>query len=386
MFDWIKRHSKWATYFLLGTALIAVYKTFDSLGELWAMVRSIFSALKPFVLAFAIAYMLNIPTRKLKGLLEKKVKFSFVKKHANGISVAVVFIVFISLFAWLIGTIVPALLKDFADIYQNIPQYAQSIADFANNSELAQKIGFQPEALNLTEKMSKLAEDFISADLMRNGIETIATGVWSFASGFMNVFIGLIASVYMLLDKDRILRAIHNLAEKFNFNGKTDSFVRHWSNVNEIFTQYIYSRLTCCAVMAVVCTIILALMGEKYALLLGIFIGFMDLIPYFGSIISWAVGFVVMVISGGWSHGIWCSVMMLVMQQIDGNVLAPKVTSDRLEIRPLTIIIAVSVGGSLFGFAGMLISVPVVAIIRAILSEIIESKSVEQKEEGKRAK
>lgn len=380
MFDWLKRHSKWATYFILGAALIAVYKTFDSLSVLWSVVRSIFSAVMPFILAFVIAYMLNIPTRKLKDLLENNVKWKFANKHANGLSVAIVYVIFIALLIWLIGTIVPALLGDFLEIYQNIPHYAQEIVDFANKSEFAQKIGFRPEALDLSTQLSKIVEDLLSSDIMKNGIKTITSGVWTFASGFMDFFIALIASVYMLLDKERIVKAIHNLASKFNKDGKADSFIKSWSNVNEIFTQYIYSRLICCVVMAVACTLILAVMGEKYAILLGIFIGFMDLIPYFGSIISWVVGLLVMTISGGWGHGILCSLVILVMQQIDGNVLAPKVTGDRLEIRPLTIIIAVSVGGSLFGLAGMLISVPVVAILRAILTELIDEKISESEE------
>lgn len=380
MFDWLKKHSKWATYFILGTALIAVYKTFDSISALWSVVRTVFSAIMPFIIAFVIAYMLNIPTRKLKSLLENKVKWKFANKYANGLSVAIVYVIFIAALIWLVGTIVPALLGDFLEIYQNIPQYAQEIVGFANKSEIAQKIGFQPEALDLSTQLSKFVEDLLSSDIMKNGIKTITSGVWSFASGFMDFFIALIASVYMLLDKDRIVKAIYRLASKFNSDGKTDAFIRRWSNVNEIFTQYVYSRLTCCVVMAVACTLVLAIMGEKYALLLGIFIGFMDIIPYFGSIISWVVGLLVMVISGGWGHGIWCSVVILIMQQLDGNVLAPKVTGDRLEIRPLTIIIAVSVGGSLFGFAGMLISVPVVAILRAILTEFIDEKVSEPEE------
>ena len=380
MFDWLKRHSKWATYFILGTALIAVYKTFDSLSALWSVVRTVFSAIMPFIIAFVIAYMLNIPTRKLKSLLESKIKWKFANKHANGLSVAIVYVIFIAALIWLVGTIVPALLGDFFEIYQNIPQYAQEIVGFANKSEIAQKIGFQPEALDLSTQLSKFVEDLLSSDIMKNGIKTITSGVWSFASGFMDFFIALIASVYMLLDKDRIVKAVYRLASKFNGDGKADAFIKRWSNVNEIFTQYVYSRLTCCVVMAVACTLVLAIMGEKYALLLGIFIGFMDIIPYFGSIISWVVGLLVMVISGGWGHGVWCSVVILIMQQLDGNVLAPKVTGDRLEIRPLTIIIAVSVGGSLFGFAGMLISVPVVAILRAILTEFIDEKVSEPEE------
>lgn len=374
MLDWLKKYSKWATYFVLGAALIAVYKTFDSLSVLWSGVIRIFSALKPFIIAFVMAYLLNIPSRKLKIFIENKIKWKFAKKHAIGLSVAIVYVVFILVLIWLVGTIVPALFGDFYEMYLNIPQYAQEIADFANHSELAHKIGFRPETLDISAQFS----DMFSSDIMKNGIKAVTSGVWSFASGFMEAFIALIASVYMLLDKERILNAIYRLAAKFN-GDKARLFLDRCSNVNEIFTQYIYSRLTCCIVMAVVCTIILALMGEKYALLIGIFIGFMDLIPYFGSIISWVVGFLVMTISGGFSHGVWCSVAMLVMQQIDGNVLAPKVTGARLEIRPITIIIAVSVGGSLFGFPGMILSVPVAVILRAILTEFIDNMSTEDK-------
>ncbi|MBR0365396.1 MAG: AI-2E family transporter [Clostridia bacterium] len=81
--------------------------------------------------------------------------------------------------------------------------------------------------------------------------------------------------------------------------------------MNKIFTQYIYSRLICCVIMAVVCSIILALLGEKYALLLGIFIGVMDMIPYFGSIIATIVSAVIAAISGGLVHAVWCLVALL---------------------------------------------------------------------------
>ncbi len=372
MLKWIKEHSKWATNFLLGAALIAVYKTFDSLGALWQGVGYIFSALSPFIIAFVVAYMLNIPVRKLKVVLEKKGTHPFIKKHTNGISIAFVYVVFIAFVILFISSIIPAIIKDLVEMYENIPRYAGDIVTFLNGFGGMEKLGITPEFL--TEQLNKIVEGILSIDLV-SYTKTLASGIASFTSSIVNLFIGLIASVYMLLDKDRILNSIKRVANLFNRDGKASAFIDHWSRVNEIFTQYIYSRLICCIVMAVLSSLILLIMGEKYALLLGIFIGFMDIIPYFGSLISWIVGLIVMSISGGIGHGIWCSVVMLLLQQFDGNILAPKVTSSRLEIRPLAIIIAVSVGGSLFGFAGMLISVPVVAILRAIISELLEDKA-----------
>lgn len=381
MLKWIKEHSKWVTNFLLGAALIAIYKTFDSMDALWRGIGFVFNAIKPFIIAFIVAYMLNIPVRKLKELIERKAKNKFLKKHANGISIATIYITFIALIIIIFSSIVPAIVKDLVDIYENIPRYAGDIVAFLNSFETLEKLGITSEFL--AEQLTKIVEAIMSVDFV-SYTKTVASGIASFTSGLMSIFIGLIASVYMLIEKDKVINGIKRIANLFNHDGKATEFINHWSRVNEIFTQYIYSRLTCCLVMGVLCSLILLLMGEKYALLLGIFIGFMDIIPYFGSIISWVVGWVVMSISGGLSHGIWCSVVMLLMQQFDGNILAPKVTSSRLEISPLTIIIAVSVGGSLFGFIGMLISVPVVAIIRAIILELLEGKAQRNAElEGK---
>ncbi len=371
MLKWIKEHSKWATNFLLGAALIAVYKTFDSLGALWQGIAYIFAALKPFIIAFVIAYMLNIPVRKLKDILEDKGKHPFVKKHSNGISIAFVYVVFISFVILFIGSIIPAVIKDLVDMYENIPRYAGSIVTFLNGFDSLENLGLTPEFM--TEQLNKIIEGFLSVDFV-SYTKSLASGIASFTSSLVNVFIGLIASVYMLADKERILNGIKRVANIFNHDGKATAFIGRWTRINEIFTQYIYSRLTCCVVMAVLSSLILLIMGEKYALLLGIFIGFMDIIPYFGSLISWITGLVLMSISGGLSHAIWCSVVLLLLQQFDGNILAPKVTSSRLEIRPLAIIIAVSVGGSLFGFVGMLVSVPVVAIIKVVIAELLEDK------------
>ena len=126
--------------------------------------------------------------------------------------------------------------------------------------------------------------------------------------------------------------------------------------------------------MAIVCSVVLMVMKVKYALILGIFIGAMDMIPYFGSIISWVVATLIAFMTGGVWKGVWVAIILLVLQQFDGNILGPKVMGDSLEIRPLWIIFAVSVGGALFGFIGMLISVPIVAIMRVMGADFLKSK------------
>ena len=142
--------------------------------------------------------------------------------------------------------------------------------------------------------------------------------------------------------------------------------------------------MVCSLVMAVVCSVALSLMRVEYAVILGLFIGAMDMIPYFGSIFSVIIAEIVILITGGMWQTIWTTVTLLVLQQLDGNVLAPKIMGMSLDIRPLWIIVAVSVGGSLFGVPGMLLSVPVAAVIRAIAADYVDeyARKKELKKQG----
>lgn len=372
MLNWIKKYSKWATMFVFGVALIAVYKTFNSFSFIGSIFGKIADAAEPFIIAFVVAYMLNIPAKKLNHFISEKVPLAKAKKYSNAISISIVYILFVSAIVIIISALVPALYNNILEMYNNLPNFVDSLVEFVNSVELLDRLNIKADSFDIYSKIYSVMNSF---DI--NSLGKYAHGIVSFTSRLVDIFIALIASVYMLIDKDRIVAGIRRLIGIFSKNGVGDTFMDHCSNINLIFRKYVYSRLICCIVMAISCSIILALMGEKYALLLGIFIGFMDMIPYFGSIISWIVCAIVMIFTGGIFHSIWCSLVMLVMQQIDGNILAPKVMGSKLDIRPLVIIIAVSVGGTLFGFVGMLISVPVVAILRAIIGEFILSKERE---------
>ena len=384
MLGFLKKHSKWASVFVLGVALIAVYKTFDSLSAVASVFGFVLKAVRPFIIAFIIAYLLNIPVKKVDRLINERVKLKFCKKHSYAISIAVVYVVAVLLVLVTLSSLLPALFKSMIDMIQHLPQYAEVFFNYINGLDISEKIGlhFNVDVIEAsfykwigsidTNTLSKFAQ---------GGFTSVTSGIATIASSTVSVIIAVIASVYMLIDKDRIIAGMKRIIRAMFKSSKVETALDEFAKINKIFTQYIYSRLICCVIMAVVCSIILALLGEKYALLLGIFIGVMDMIPYFGSIIATIVSAVIAAISGGLVHAVWWLVALLVMQQIDGNVIAPRVMGDRLEIRPLTIIVAVSVGGSLFGFVGMLISVPIVAIIRAAFVEYIHAKEGRNEED-----
>lgn len=364
----LEKYYGWIVAFVFCVAVIAVYKTFDNFSNVTKYIGTVIGALKPFFIAFIIAYLLNMPAKRLQALLRKSKK-DFIIKHSLGISIIFVYITTLIAVVLVLRMLIPALYKNVVDLYNNFPDYISAFQSYINNFEIAKKFSMSKSGIDLFAEIEKL---FRSIDLTQFG--KYAQGVYNMTTGLFGTFVAIIASIYMLIDKERLQKSFIRIMDCFLKEKRVDGIIDHAKRINDIFTNYIYSRLTCSVIMAIVSSIVLMMFKVKYALILGIFIGMMDMIPYFGSIISWAAVTIVTFITGGLWKGIWVAVVMLVRQQLDGNLLGPKVMGDSLEIRPFWIVFAVSVGGTLFGFLGMLFSVPVIAIIRVILSDYVTAR------------
>lgn len=361
-----KKYSGWVVAFVFGVALIAVYKTFDNMRGVMSYIGTWLDAVKPFIAAFFVAYILNMPARQIQKIL-KKSKNRFINKHSTGISIFLVYIIAVILVAVVLWMLIPAIYRNVADLTVNIGGYMNSVEHFVNRFEII-------KSLNLTwERLTQTVMGFLNSMKLLD-INTYATGVINVTAGILNFFITVVASVYMLADKERLQKVIVRGMGAFFKEKTVHSITAYAKSINDIFTNYFYSRLMCSVIMAIVSSIALSLLNVKYALILGLFVGAMDMIPYFGSIIASVIAILVSWITGGIWQGIWVAIVLVVLQQIDGNLIGPKIMGDTLEIRPLWIIFAVSVGGTLFGFFGMLLSVPIVAIIKTVADDFVENR------------
>lgn len=371
---------KWIVAFVFSVAVIAVYKTFDNISNIGNVIKNILNAFAPFFGGFVIAYLLNLPSKKLTGLL-KKTKVKFINAHAYGISILVMYIFTFVLIGVALGTLLPALYRNLVDLSLNLPSYANSVIRWFQELEIVKRFNLLAlEDIDISSAINSLLNLF-NPDTLGKYIE----GVFNVTSGVISVFIAFVSSVYMLLDKENIIESAVRFVNIIFSKEKAASICGYARRVNSIFTSYIYCRLVCSVVMAFVCTIVLSLMDVKYSVILGIFIGSMDMIPYFGSIISVVISEIVILITGGPWLMLWTSIILLILQQLDGNLLAPKIMGMSLDIRPLWIVVAVTVGGSFFGFLGMLLSVPIFAVASAIASDYLtayqQKKELRQKKE-----
>ena len=160
------------------------------------------------------------------------------------------------------------------------------------------------------------------------------------------------------------------------FTEKTCKKIGEYINrTNQIFFKFISGQLIDAVVVGILVTIAMSIIGVRYSILLGFMIGLFNIIPYFGAIIAVAISVLITIITGGLSQALIMAIVVIILQQIDSNIINPKIIGNSLEISPLLVIFAVTVGGAYFGVLGMFLAVPVAAVLKIAVNDWIEYKN-----------
>ena len=373
MKDEIKRGKKWIYWFSLGVSLIIIYKILDSFSAIGNWFSNLFSILSPFIVGIIIAYILYIPSKKLERAFSK-IKLKFISKKARGLSVFIVYLFLLLILFFAFKFIVPLLIESFQDLVNNLQSYyvgiKNSIADLPEDSFL--KSDTAMKALN--DLTTFKIEDYISMDKLTK----YAQGVISFASGIFDIFVAFIVSVYLLLERNDIVKFFKKFAESSFKKDTYKNITKYFKQSNEIFCNFLIGQLSDAIVVGIMTSVAMSIMHVKYAVMLGIFIGVLNMIPYFGAIIAVAISIFITLLTGGLTQAIEMAAVVIILQQVDANIINPKIVGDSVKISPLLVIFAVTVGGAYFGVMGMFIAVPVAAIIKLLINDLIEYNYVKK--------
>ena len=193
-------------------------------------------------------------------------------------------------------------------------------------------------------------------------------------TGIFDVFVAVIVSVYILAERTQILASIKRLAEAMFKERTYQNLDKYFNNSNQIFFKFIASQFLDAVIVGILVTIAMSIMGIKYAPLLGFLIGLFNMIPYIGAIIAVVIAALITLITGGLSQAIWMLIVVIILQQIDANIINPKIIGQSLKISPLLVIFAITVGGAYFGILGMFLAVPAIAVIRILVEDYVDYK------------
>lgn len=371
-----KNVKKWLYWFSLALVLIIIYKVLDSFSALTMWFARLFKVLAPFVVGLIIAYVLYVPSKKLEQLLSKN---KLLKKRAKGISVLIVYVLLILILTIAIKFLIPPLVESCKDLANNVQSYyidLRARIDSLPEDSILRSQGFRDSFSTLNNIKF---EDLISIEK----ITIYAQGLLSVASGIFDVFVALIVSVYLLLERRSIVGFFKRFIESSFSTEVYQSVRRYFHKSSEIFCNFLAGQIFDAFIVGMLTAIAMSIMGVKYAVILGIFIGIFNLIPYFGAIIAVIISVVITLITGGLAQAVEMAIAVIALQQIDANIVNPKIVGDSVKISPLLVIFAVTVGGAYFGVMGMFLAVPVSALIKLIMDDIIERNYAKKKDTAK---
>lgn len=367
---------KWIFWFLFAIAVILVYKVLDSFPEIFQWFETLVSILMPFVIGLLLAYLFYLPARGIEKFYSKS-KFKVVKKIARPLSIFTTYLIALVLLILVFNFVIPSITESVVELANNLPGYYESVKENMNTmpeDSILHKIDFQG-IINTLENID--IKQFFSLE----SLTEYAKSAINLVSGVFSVFVSIIVSIYILVERKHILKFLSKLCRAI-FNEPTYQVIsKYFNKTNEVFFRFLSSQLLDAIVVGILVSVAMLLLNVKYAVLLGFLIGLSNMIPYWGAIIGVGVSIVITIFTGGIGQAVWMGIIVIILQQIDANIINPKIVGNSLKMSPLLVIFAVTVGGAYFGILGMFLSVPVIAVLKMFVTDYVDYKNrIKEKE------
>lgn len=369
-----KEWKKWLYWFSFAFAVIVVFKVVSSVTSIFSIFGSFFTVITPFLMALLLAYILYIPSKRIESIL-KSFKVNFIKRHYRGLGVFLTYLIAVLTIFVIINFVIPNVVTSVKDLLANIPNYYNSTIEYLNNLDDDSILS----KLKINEYVAQLQDIDILQEIVKwvdfENINSYIQGIVGATGIIFDTFVTLAVSVYMLLERDEIKSFLINLSEAVFSRKVNDTIARYFRKTNSIFFSYISGQIIDAIVVGFIIGIALTIMKVKYGILLGFLVGLFNIIPYFGAIFAVILTIIITIFTGGLAKAIGVAIIIIILQQIDANIINPKILGTSLNLSPILVIFSVTVGGSYFGVLGMFLGVPAVAFIKLIVTDFIKFRN-----------
>lgn len=333
----------------------------------------------PFILGAVIAFILNVPMRRIEAILPMPVRYRRLKRPVSmclailavtGILFLVTFVVAPQLFSTLLG-----LQKSIPVFFKNLQLQAEAL--FADNPWILEYVeGIQ---INWDQVLGDMG-DFLKAGAGTMLSTTLSAAV-SIANGLTNFLIGFIFSIYILAQKETLGRQLHLLLSAFLPEGAVKRTLYIAKLSERTFSSFLTGQCVEAVILGAMFFVAMTLLKLPYALLIGVLIAFTALIPIFGAFIGLAVGaFLILMVSP--AKALIFVVTFFILQQIEGNLIYPHVVGGSVGLPSIWVLAAVTIGAGMMGVVGMLVFIPLTSVLYALLREAAYSRLREKRERG----
>ena len=362
-------------FLVILACLFSGYLIFN-IDKIFGVIGNIISLLVPFIIGFVFAYLLN----PVVDFFKEKVYVKFIKnkKTISNLSILTTCVIFIGLIAILFNSIIPALLSSVETLAKNIPSYVMDIKEYliakTDSSEIANMINANYATIN--ESINKMLSDLLPK--VEDMIGILSTGIFGAIKVIFDLIMGFVISIYFLSDKENFIAGIKKILFSIfsvKFVNRIMDYARH---TNEIFNAFIIGKLLDALTIGFITTMFLTIAGFKeYALLIGVTVGLTNMIPYFGPYIGTIPSALLILmdeVSGGPKMCLIFIIFIIALQQIDSYVIEPKLCGSKTGLKSFWVLASILFFGNAFGIIGLLLGVPVFALIYGFLDNKITER------------
>lgn len=379
-FRWDNRYLHWGvTAFLVVAASLLFYYGIFHMKTLIVGIKTIIGIMTPIIYGIALAYVLS----SIVDFFEKKIIFPLLKKReihlekrgrrvVRWICVLLTLTLFAVVIYALIMMILPQLIRSIMSIISSFPYYV-SVVEKWLNSIMDRGWDLSADTIDMLNKYSIQAQDYLSNNIlpqMQEMLKNISAGVFDVFTFVKNLLIGAIVSLYVLADKE-IFVAKSKMVVYALFSQKWANTIIHAMRfTHKTFGGFISGKLLDSAIIGVLCYIGTTILDMPYAILISVIVGVTNIIPFFGPYLG-AVPCFLLILLVDPVKSLYFALFILVLQQFDGNILGPKILGDSTGLSSFMVIVSIMIGGGLFGIPGMIVGVPVCAVIYATVWKLI---------------
>ncbi len=370
--NWNSKYTTIAVYsFIVACASITFYLVTSEIRAFQLKISQITSTLMPFIIGFVMAYLFNFILKFYEGrLLNLSALKTSKRKVKRGIGLVLTYCT-VALFIYLFLIFVfPQLVSSIVGLANDIPTYISNITKIVN--EFNSKYEIQEEYYNLlVDQWEKYKDSIIRfvtnlIPVLGNITKTVLSSIW-------NIVLGLIVSIYLLIDKERFFSLGKKITRALFSEERANRIIELSHRSNKIFGNFLSGKILDSTIIGILTFIILSIVKMPYTLLVSFIVGITNIIPFFGPFIG-AIPSAIIIFFVSPIKSLWFLIIIFIIQQIDGNIIGPKILGDSLGISAFWILFSLLVAGKIFGFIGLVIGVPLFVFVYSIAKDIIENR------------
>ena len=370
----MSKHTK--TIFWLITYGVLLFLAFSHLNTVLAALRTFVSFLRPVLFGVAFAFLLNLLLSRMeeKWLAALWKRAPHLGKHRRSLCI-VLTLLLVALALWALGGfILPQVASSAASLANVIPVYAKTTAEYLNG--LWERLGPDNPLVQSLQKMGSQLLDK-SATLLSDFLETAAPmllgAIGQIGSSLVNFFLGLVFAIYMLVSRDKVTALGGRMLDAY-LKPETAARVRHiLGKVNRTFSNFISGQMIEAVILGALCAAGMAILRLPYPVLIGTIVGVTGLIPILGAYLG-TIPSALLIFMISPRQALFFVIFIVVLQQIEGNLIYPRVVGGSIGLDGLWVLMALIVGGNMFGLMGMVLGIPAFAVAFSLLQESLDHR------------